>query len=643
MPSNKSDRRDATVPNDPSPAWRRRCATALIWYLRLVGAFNLVGALSYPLRERVNAHNNGNYYTPFLVTSGYVSAAFAIFFAVMLARKKRAGWIATMILLGGYSVLVIWSMYYPEYRDHLFNWLSLAITLSLLVLAVLSRREFYAKGDPANPRTALIVVGSGALWAVLLGVTLVPITNSLKGVSLIDSVTYTVGRIITLAPDSDFPLVHVPVWVDLFINLSALVMVLAVVYVLFRAPRGREMLHEEEEAKLRELLDKHGARDSLGYFALRRDKSVIFSPSGKAAVTYRVTGGVSLASADPIGDPEAWPGAIEQWLAEARSHAWVPGVVGASEEGGTVYSRFGFDALELGDEAVVEVDEFTLDGRAMRVIRQAYNRVKRAGYTTRIRRHEDIPSEEMDQLLRQADRWRDGETERGFSMALGRLGDDADGRCVMVECLDGEGRMRALLSFVPWGEEGLSLDLMRRDRESENGLVEFMVIDLLQRSKDAIAAKAGQGQKKKGKGRPNAADEAEQPAQEAVVEGDAPIVVRRVSLNFAMFRSVFERGSRLGAGPVLRLWRAVLVFFSRWWQIESLYRANAKFRPIWEPRFVLFEKSSMVPRIGLAYARAEGFLEVPSASALFGRRHQRALTSAEQPHKAVDAQEKVEV
>ncbi|MGW3406778.1 phosphatidylglycerol lysyltransferase domain-containing protein, partial [Streptomyces zhihengii] len=87
--------------------------------------------------------------------------------------------------------------------------------------------------------------------------------------------------------------------------------------------------------------------------------------------------------------------------------------------------------------------------------------------------------------------------------------------------------------------------------------------------------------------------------------------ITEVSLNFAMFRSVFERGSRLGAGPVLRLWRSVLAFFSRWWQIESLYRANAKYRPIWEPRYMLFEKSADLPRIGVAAARAEGFLEAP--------------------------------
>ena len=140
-----------------------------------------------------------------------------------------------------------------------------------------------------------------------------------------------------------------------------------------------------------------------------------------------------------------------------------------------------------------------------------------------------------------------------------------------------------MLSFVPWGPHGLSLDLMRRDRDSENGLMEFMVIQLLQRAPE--------------------------------------IGITQVSLNFAMFRSVFERGARLGAGPVLRLWRSLLSFFSRWWQIESLYRANAKYRPIWEPRFLLFEKSGDLPRIGLAAARAEGFLEAPGLPKWLHRKH----------------------
>ena len=305
----------------------------------------------------------------------------------------------------------------------------------------MGRREFYAKGDRSNPRLAAAVAVGGLLVSSLFAALLVTVANEAHDShrsTFLERWGYGTMRLISVAADdSAFAGISTPNWVDIVINVISTVLLLAVLYAAFRSRRAVDPLTEDDEARLRALLDRNGDRDSLGYFALRREKSVVWSPTGKAAVAYRVVGGVSLAAGDPIGDPEAWPGAIDPWLAEAREHGWVPAVMGASEEAGTVYARHGLDALELGDEAIVETAEFTLEGRAMRTVRQAYNRVKRAGYTVRIRRHEDIPADEMAHLCERADDWRDGATERGFSMALGRLGDPADGRCVMLECTDG--------------------------------------------------------------------------------------------------------------------------------------------------------------------------------------------------------------
>jgi lysyl-tRNA synthetase class 2 len=574
---------------------RPRAAGFAVWYLRIAAVLNLLGAVSVPFRGQVSRHNSGDFFTPYMISAGFTSGALVLFLAMMMRRRKRAAWIWNTVVVGLYVVLMVLLLAFaPEIRAHWFNWASTGVTMLLLVALLVGRREFRARGDRSNPRLALAVLFGGGATAVAVGTVLVALTNTVPGSGLGHQLRYALLRVYTLAPaGTDRTDIVTPHWVDIAVNvMSALILVL-VLYALSRSPKGKEYLCQRDELQLRALLERHGERDSLGYFALRRDKSVVFSPSGKAAVVYRVVGAVSLASGDPIGDVEAWPGAIERWLEQAREHAWIPAVMGASEEGGTVYARHGLNALELGDEAIVEVEDFTLEGRAMRGVRQAHKKVGRAGYTVRVRRHADIPDCEMATLLRRADQWRDGQTERGFSMALGRLGDPDDGQCVMLECHDGQGELRALLSFVPWGRDGLSLDLMRRDRESDNGLLEFMVIELV---------------------------------------GQAEAVgVKRISLNFAMFRAVFERGSRLGAGPVLRMWRSVLIFLSRWWQIESLYRANAKYRPIWEPRYLLFSRSSDLPRIGVAAARAEGFLTAPSLPSLFGRRHANALESVEKP------------
>ncbi|MET8133797.1 phosphatidylglycerol lysyltransferase domain-containing protein [Streptomyces sp. NPDC005251] len=570
-----------------STASSRRSAAFAVWYLRAVTFINFLSAAWVSLGQDVRRHNTENYFTPYLLTAGFASGVFTMFLAITMRRRKRAAWILNSVLSGLFLLLFCVAMAFPEIRQYAQNWVSLVLTAAFVGSLVLGRREFYAKGDRSNPKLAAAVAVGGLLVTSLLAALLVTVTNDAHDAhrsTFLDRWRYGTLRLVSVAADdSHYPGIATPNWVNVTINVLSTLLVLAVLYAAFRSRRAVDPLTEDDEKRLRALLDRNGDRDSLGYFSLRREKSVVWSPTGKAAVAYRVVGGVSLASGDPIGDPEAWPGAIEPWLAEAREHGWIPAVMGASEEAGTVYSRHGLDALELGDEALVETAEFTLEGRAMRTVRQAYNRVRRAGYRVRIRRHEDIPAAEMAYLLERADDWRDGATERGFSMALGRLGDPEDGRCMMLECTDAEGELRAVLSFVPWGPGGLSLDLMRRDRDAENGLMEFMVIELLRRAQE--------------------------------------IEITQVSLNFAMFRSVFERGARLGAGPVLRLWRSLLSFFSRWWQIESLYRANAKYRPIWEPRFLLFEKSADLLRIGVASARAEGFLEAPGLPKWLHRKH----------------------
>ncbi|WP_308250148.1 phosphatidylglycerol lysyltransferase domain-containing protein [Sphaerisporangium fuscum] len=519
---------------------------------------------------------------------------YAVFLAILagaLARHKRAAyWVVTaifLLLVLGNLGLVLSSSLWPDLVEE-FSLMPqvVAAEVNLVVSAVAlgalvaTRAQFFAPTRRGSFRKALATLVSLLLVSFAVGYALVTIfpgtlpprdhlpwalERALGGVVTLDS--YRTG-----APPSG---------VNFAIGLLSAVAVLVAFAVLFRSQRAEAELPAGSEERLRGLLAADGARDSLGYFATRRDRAAIFSPSGKAAVSYRVVAGVCLAGGDPIGDVEAWGPAIRAWMDEARRYGWAPAAIGPSEAGAHAYARAGLRVLELGDEAVIEVAEFTLEGREMRGVRQAVNRVKRAGFTLRVRRHSELSPEEMHHIIDRAAAWRGTETERGFSMALGRLGDPSDGTCVLVEALDADGRTAALLSFVPWGEDGLSLDLMRRDRGSDNGLMEFMVAGL-------VAA-----------------------------AGD--LDVKRISLNFAMFRSVFEQGARLGAGPVLRLWRCTLVFFSRWWQLESLYRANAKYRPEWVPRFIAFQDTRGLLKVGLASVIAEGFLSVPSLSTLLRR------------------------
>ena len=547
-----------------------RTATVVATLTWLLGLLTIISALMPGQRGRVH------YLTRIIglpteasATATAVAATLGmllVWLASGLRRRKRRAWRAAVVVTAIVAV------------SHLAKGLDFeeaAVSLAMLGLLVASRREFYALGDPVTRWMGLRVFVQLVLAGTVLGIVLLLfnqdriVGNPSVWAELEHVVLGLVGVPGPLRFDSDR---FSDIVTGTLLGFGALT-AFATAYLVLRPSEPTPLLGPDDEARLRGLLDGHGQRDSLGYFALRRDKSVIWSPTHKAAITYRVVAGVALASGDPIGDPEAWPGAIEEFMELARLHAWVPAVIGCGEQGATIWRREAdLDALELGDEAILDVAAFSLDGRPMRGVRQACARVERAGYTVRVRRASDIPPEEFAELLRVAAAWRGAAVERGFSMALSRLGDPADGDCV-VATAHHDGVLRGLLHFVPWGTDGLSLDLMRRDRSADNGLNEFMIVRL--------------------------------------VEACRALGVARVSLNFAVFRSALERGERIGAGPVLRLWRAVLVFASRWWQIETLYRFNVKFRPTWQPRFVSFPSTRDLPRIAVAALEAEAFLVRP--------------------------------
>ena len=212
----------------------------------------------------------------------------------------------------------------------------------------------------------------------------------------------------------------------------------------------------------------------------------------------------------------------------------------------------------------------------MRSVRQAVNRARRAGYRVRIERVQDLDPACRGEAEQLSQRWRRGGRERGFSMALSRFAAEMDPDCLIVQAFNCFGDLVAVLQLVPWGDDGLSLDLVRRHPELENGVMELMIAELL-------AAAPGRR-------------------------------ISRLSLNFAVFRSSLARGERIGAGPFLRAWVRLLLLASRWWQIASLYRANAKFRPAWEPRFICFQLArDLGPIVGAALA-IEGFLHWPRFS-----------------------------
>jgi lysyl-tRNA synthetase, class II len=517
---------------------------------------------------------------PLTRTTDIIIGLLLLMLSHALRRRKHRAWAAVMALLAvGLVIHVGPRILLHVIRPHLplpqTHPVQIAFTAALLIALFCFRRQFYAVGDRRSRWRALWVLCGLVVADVIIGMSYISVSRGLAGNYSLPQRVYSV--LMNMTGFSGPVTFTSETLADRFGFITGglgLFTLLAALFMFLRPAEPASRLRPAEALRIRQLLDQHGDQDSLGYFTLRNDKSIIWSPTGKACIGYRVLSGVMLASGDPIGDPEAWPGAMHTFLDEAARHAWVPAVIGCGELGAEIWCREGnMTALELGDEAVVSIADFTLQGRAMRNVRQMVSRVCRQGYVAEVRRLEDIPEAEVRRLVRQADSWRGSPTERGFSMALGRVGGRDDGQCVIATATC-DGALRAILHFVPWGSDGLSLDLMRRDRSAAPGLNDFLIVEAIKAASD--------------------------------------LGVKRISLNFAVFRAALERGERIGAGPVTKAWRGFLLFLSRWFQIESLYKFNAKFSPEWIPRFLVFPGTRDAPRIGLAALEAEAFLVWPT-------------------------------
>ena len=74
--------------------------------------------------------------------------------------------------------------------------------------------------------------------------------------------------------------------------------VLGSAYLLFRAPKHTHTLDAADEARVRTLLRQFGDTDSLGYFATRRDKSVVWDSGDSADGAGR-----GVLPGDQLGEP----------------------------------------------------------------------------------------------------------------------------------------------------------------------------------------------------------------------------------------------------------------------------------------------------------------------------------------------------
>lgn len=465
-----------------------------------------------------------------------------------LGRRRRRAWRAAVGLLAALGALDLLKGLDVE---------EAALSFTACGLLVWSGSAFYVRHDRDGLRAGLgalalvgagILAAAGAVWAAA-----VPVDPGFGDVvrGTLAALAGAPGPIVLREDTALLPL------------LLATAAIAAAAGLVLRPLRSAPPPSAAARQDARRVVLEYG-RDTLAYFKLRADAQHFFSADGAAFVAYRIESGVLLVSGDPVGPREALPGLLRELAAFAEVRDLRLGAVGASQDALALWHSLGLRALWIGDEAMIDTAGFSVEGRRIRKVRQSVTRLERSGYTAETVRVSGLPETALVELELVSERWLRGAAERGFSMALDSL---RAGDTTVVVARDGEGTARGFLHFVPNADDAtLSLSAMRRDPATPNGLTEFLVVR-------AIEALREQG-------------------------------VATLSLNFAAFARVLHNPR----GPLERLLGLLLGAGDRFFQIERLYRFNAKFGPHWEPRYLVYEGSLAFVRTGLATLWTEGQL-----------------------------------
>jgi lysyl-tRNA synthetase class 2 len=528
----------------------------------LVGAINLGSAMTQDLPARLQA-------LLALAPQGEIRLAHTLALPVgiallgaawPLARRRRRAFHAAFGLLMALGFLNLLKGLDVE---------EAAVSWGLAAILWRARAAFWVRHDPDGLARALcrgaLALGAAALAGMALVALAAPhATTALSR----GKVPGAAAHLLVLDPTVAFtaPFGWLPRLVGL-LGFAALATAAAGVL----APlRPRRVAAAVDRRRAAALVRRHGS-DTLSAFKLRRDLPRHWSSDGRAMAAYRVEAGTVLLAGDPVGAPDAVAGLLHELLAGARRHGLTFGCVGASEAFAAQARAAGVRSLYLGDEAILPTGGMDLAGGAMKSLRKAVNRVSRNGVTAELSAVGDLDGATLAALHRVSDAWRGQEPERGFSMAHDALHDELLPDALVVLARDADREVRGFLHFVPvFGRPAVSLGFMRRERDTPNGLMDFLVVEAAR-----LLGERG---------------------------------IEEFSLNFASY----GRWLRAPSNHVERALATVLRRADRLFQIERLLRFNAKFQPRWQPRYLLFESTAALPRVALAAMWAEGQLPRPA-------------------------------
>jgi phosphatidylglycerol lysyltransferase len=481
--------------------------------------------------------------------------------AINIYKRKRRAY---------YFVLALSSLSIVFHLTKGLNYEEAIVSLGLLAVLLLTGRRFTVRSGIPDFPSGVFRFAMAAVVALVYGIAgfwLLDRRDFGINFHLVSAFRETLRYLVFVGNPALVPrTMHARFFLDSLYVMTAAAIVYSL-YALFRPVLYQFRTLPHERALARDIVEKHG-RSSLDFFKFWPDKSYFFSPSRETFIAYRVGGHFAIALGDPVGPEDDIADTIAGFNELCTENDWGIGFHQTLPDFLPIYEALGFRRLKVGDDAIVDLVAFSLDGKERKGLRHVVNKLEDEGI--RLDVHEPpIRNDMLAEIKKVSDEWLGTRDRRERQFTLGTFGHRYVRSTPLAVAVDGTGAVLAFANLIPSYARGeATIDLMRFRAAAPPGTMDYLFVKL-----------------------------------------------------FAHLRSRGHLRFNLGMAPMSGFQehenpsieeKAIHFFFQRLnflFSYRGLKRYKAKFASSWEPRYAIYKAPLDLPRMALALqdvSRAHG-------------------------------------
>ena len=467
---------------------------------------------------------------------GSLSGIMLLVLAREIQRRIDAAYFITALLLAAGIVFSLLKGF--DYEE--------AIILSTMLLALLPARKFFYR------RASLITRSFTPGW--VLAILTVILCTVWLGVFSYKHINYSHDLWWRFAFIEDAPR-----FLRATVGMVGIALYFAIAALLKPAPKDSAPPGPAELEKARVIVEK--SPRTVSSLALIGDKEFLFSESGNSFIMFGISGRSWVSMGDPVGPREEWPELAWRFKELSDRHAGVTVFYEVGQDSSELYLDLGLSFLKIGEEARVDLAEFSLTGNERKNLRHSHNRAQTEGGGFEI-----VPAGKADALVPElqavSDQWLNDKNTRDKGFSLGYFSPEYL-KFFPLGIVRKQGKVVAFVNIlISAQKEEMSLDLMRYSADAPVAVMDYLFIELM-----LYAKKEG---------------------------------YKWFNLGMAPLAGLEDFSS----SPVWhRLGNLVYEYGENFYNFQGLRHFKQKFSPVWEPRFIASPGGITLPAILTDLAR----------------------------------------